>query len=147
MLARLHLLLGILCANGRLDLDRRRCVASQRGCDDPSGLETEDEVDGAVDPPCYLVRPSDNVYSFFMFIGSEKLTPLIKTIIFATEHRRMTSNASKFGHLISYSHLQLRMIDDMVVLLGSNAKDCDIRQTPLLDVHRQWFGRPDVRKC
>lgn len=31
--------------------------------------QDEDEVDGAVDPPCYLVRPSDNVYSFFMFIG------------------------------------------------------------------------------
>jgi len=28
----------------------------------------EDEV-GQAEPPCYLVRPSDNVYSFFMFIG------------------------------------------------------------------------------
>jgi len=30
--------------------------------------QDEDVVDDA-DPPCYLVRPSDNVYSFFMFIG------------------------------------------------------------------------------
>merc|ERR1719146_186337 len=30
--------------------------------------QDEDVVDDT-DPPCYLVRPSDNVYSFFMFIG------------------------------------------------------------------------------
>jgi hypothetical protein len=32
------------------------------------GPQDEDVV-GADQPPCYLVRPSDNVYSFFMFIG------------------------------------------------------------------------------
>lgn len=31
-------------------------------------VQDEDEVDHS-EPPCYLVRPSDNVYSFFMFVG------------------------------------------------------------------------------